>query len=97
MLFLQVICTGKIGHTGISSYIPQYEYLKSITPKEQWGQIKMSESSYFKAPIVLGQLLILYSSLCTALAAPNCYHLRYSKRHLEVFEYFEAPANPESS
>ncbi|KAK3716022.1 hypothetical protein LTR37_006752 [Vermiconidia calcicola] len=37
-----VICVGKISHTGKSSYIEQYEYLKSITPKEQHGQIKMT-------------------------------------------------------
>jgi methionine synthase II (cobalamin-independent) len=37
-----VICDGKISHTGNSSYIGQYEYLKSITPKEQHGQIKMT-------------------------------------------------------
>lgn len=37
-----VICDGKISHTGNSSYIGQYEYLKSITPQEQHGQIKMT-------------------------------------------------------
>ncbi len=37
-----VICDGKISHTGNSSYIGHYEYLKSITPKEQHGQIKMT-------------------------------------------------------
>lgn len=37
-----VICDGKISHTGNSSYIGQYQYLKSITPKEQHGQIKMT-------------------------------------------------------
>ena len=37
-----VICTSKISHTGKSSYIGQYEYLKSITPKERHGDIKMT-------------------------------------------------------
>lgn len=37
-----VICVGKISHTGTSTYIPEYEYLKSITKKEQWGQIKLT-------------------------------------------------------
>ena len=37
-----VICVGKISHTGKSSYIGQYEYLKSITPKELHGSIKMT-------------------------------------------------------
>ena len=37
-----VICTGKISHTGKSSYIGQFEYLKSITPKEKHGDIKMT-------------------------------------------------------
>ncbi len=37
-----VICDGKISHTGNSSYISQYEYLKTITPKDQHGAIKMT-------------------------------------------------------
>lgn len=37
-----VICEGKIGHTGQSSYIGQFEYLKSITAKERHGEIKMT-------------------------------------------------------
>ena len=37
-----MICVGKVSHSGTSSYIPQYEYLKSITPKEQHGEIKMT-------------------------------------------------------
>lgn len=37
-----VICVGKISHTGKSSYIDQLEYLKSVTPKEQHGAIKMT-------------------------------------------------------
>lgn len=37
-----VICDGKISHTGKSSYIDQFEFLKSITPKERHGEIKMT-------------------------------------------------------
>jgi methionine synthase II (cobalamin-independent) len=37
-----VICEGKISHTGKSSYIEQFEYMKSIVPKEQWGNIKLT-------------------------------------------------------
>lgn len=37
-----VICVGKISHTGESSYVGQYEYLKSITPKERHGEIKLT-------------------------------------------------------
>lgn len=37
-----VICDGKISHTGKSSYIGQFEYLKSIIPKERHGDIKMT-------------------------------------------------------
>jgi methionine synthase II (cobalamin-independent) len=37
-----VICEGKISHTGKSSYIEQFEYIKSIVPKEQWGNIKLT-------------------------------------------------------
>ncbi|GAB7347508.1 hypothetical protein MBLNU459_g4410t1 [Dothideomycetes sp. NU459] len=37
-----VICTGKISHTGKSSYIDQFEYMKTLVPKEQWGNIKLT-------------------------------------------------------
>lgn len=37
-----VICDGKISHTGKSSYIEQFEYLKSILPAERHGEIKMT-------------------------------------------------------
>ena len=37
-----VVCVGKISHTGQSSYIDQYNYLKQITPQEQHGRIKMT-------------------------------------------------------
>lgn len=37
-----VICTGKISHTGKSSYIDQFEYLKKILPKEKHGDVKLT-------------------------------------------------------
>jgi methionine synthase II (cobalamin-independent) len=37
-----VVCTGKIKHTGTSCYLPQYEYLKTLVPKENWGDIKIT-------------------------------------------------------
>lgn len=30
------IATGKISHTGTSSFLPELNYLQSILPKEQW-------------------------------------------------------------
>lgn len=37
-----VFCTGKIKHTGESTYIEQFEYLKALLPKERWGDIKLT-------------------------------------------------------
>ncbi|KAF3031915.1 hypothetical protein E8E11_001022 [Didymella keratinophila] len=37
-----VYCTGKIKHTGKSTYVSQVEYLKSLLPKERWGDIKLT-------------------------------------------------------
>ncbi|KAF2153885.1 UROD/MetE-like protein [Myriangium duriaei CBS 260.36] len=37
-----VLCTGKIKHTGKSSYIDQFEYMKTLLPKEEWGNIKLT-------------------------------------------------------
>ncbi|KAF2502821.1 5-methyltetrahydropteroyltriglutamate-homocysteine methyltransferase [Lophium mytilinum] len=37
-----VICTGKIKHTGESTYLEQVEYLKTLLPKERWGEIKLT-------------------------------------------------------
>ena len=36
-----VICTGKIKHVG-STYIEQWEYLKSVVPKERIGDCKLT-------------------------------------------------------
>lgn len=37
-----VICVSKIKHSGTSSYIPQFEYVKGLVPKERWGEIKLT-------------------------------------------------------
>ncbi|KAJ4370209.1 hypothetical protein N0V86_008946 [Didymella sp. IMI 355093] len=37
-----VYCTGKIKHTGESTYVSQVEYLKTLLPKERWGDIKLT-------------------------------------------------------
>jgi len=37
-----IICTSKISHTGKSSYIPELEYMKSLVPKEEWKNIKLT-------------------------------------------------------
>jgi methionine synthase II (cobalamin-independent) len=36
------ICTGKISHTGKSSYVEQFEFLKSITPVERHRGLKLT-------------------------------------------------------
>lgn len=36
------LCTSKISHTGTSSILPQFEYLKTKIPKERWGEIKVT-------------------------------------------------------
>lgn len=37
-----VYCTGIIKHTGESTYVSQVEYLKTLLPKERWGDIKLT-------------------------------------------------------
>lgn len=37
-----VICDGKISHSGKSSYIDQFEYMKTLVPQSQWGNIKLT-------------------------------------------------------
>ncbi|GAW02602.1 methionine vitamin-b12 [Lentinula edodes] len=37
-----VVCTGKISHTGESTYVEQVRYLQSILPEERWGDIKLT-------------------------------------------------------
>ena len=36
------ICVGKIKHTGKSSYAKEVEFMKSIVPKEEWKNIKIT-------------------------------------------------------
>lgn len=37
-----VICTGRIKHTGQSTYIGEFEYMKTLAPQERWGEIKLT-------------------------------------------------------
>jgi methionine synthase II (cobalamin-independent) len=37
-----IICTGRISHTGKSSYLDQFEFLKSITPVERHSGLKLT-------------------------------------------------------
>lgn len=37
-----VYCLDKIKHTGESTYVSQVEYLKTLLPKERWGDIKLT-------------------------------------------------------
>jgi methionine synthase II (cobalamin-independent) len=39
------LATGKISHTGRSSFLPEFEYLKNIVPEAQWGDIKLTLTS----------------------------------------------------
>ncbi|TGO90014.1 hypothetical protein BPOR_0083g00150 [Botrytis porri] len=36
------LCTGKIKHTGKSTLIGQFEYLKTLIPEEKWSDIKLT-------------------------------------------------------
>ena len=36
------LCTGKIKHTGKSTLIDQFEFMKQLIPKERWGDIKLT-------------------------------------------------------
>ena len=39
------VATGKISHTGKSSFLPELQYLQSILPEDQWGNIKLTLTS----------------------------------------------------
>ncbi|KAI7581479.1 hypothetical protein D0869_01523 [Hortaea werneckii] len=39
------VATGKISHPGKSSFLPELEFMKSIVPKEQWKDIKLTLTS----------------------------------------------------
>jgi methionine synthase II (cobalamin-independent) len=36
------VCTGKIRHTGKSTLVDQFNFVKSLVPKERWGDIKVT-------------------------------------------------------
>ncbi|KAJ4474388.1 methionine synthase-like protein [Lentinula aciculospora] len=37
-----VVCTGKISHTGESTYVGQVKHLQSLVPEDRWGEIKLT-------------------------------------------------------
>ncbi|KAK4542698.1 hypothetical protein LTR36_006270 [Oleoguttula mirabilis] len=39
------VATGKISHTGTSSFLPEFEFLKTVVPKENWKDIKLTLTS----------------------------------------------------
>ncbi|KAK5131327.1 hypothetical protein LTR08_000993 [Meristemomyces frigidus] len=39
------MATGKISHTGTSSFLPEFEYLKTVVPKENWKDVKLTLTS----------------------------------------------------
>ncbi|KAF2718531.1 UROD/MetE-like protein [Polychaeton citri CBS 116435] len=39
------VATGKISHTGTSSFLPEFEFLKTLVPKGKWGDIKLTLTS----------------------------------------------------
>ncbi|KAK6438033.1 hypothetical protein LTR95_005770 [Oleoguttula sp. CCFEE 5521] len=39
------LATGKIKHTGTSSFLPEFEYLKTLVPKSEWKNIKLTLTS----------------------------------------------------
>ena len=39
------ICVDKIKHNGKSTYIPELQFVQSLVPKEQWGNIKLTMPS----------------------------------------------------
>ena len=39
------MATGKIVHTGTSSYLPEFEYLKKLLPESEWKNIKLTVAS----------------------------------------------------
>lgn len=36
------VATGKVSHTGNSSYLPEFNYLKTILPQDQWKNVKIT-------------------------------------------------------
>ena len=39
------VATGKLSHTGTSSFLPELQYMQSILPKDQWNRIKLTLTS----------------------------------------------------
>ncbi|KAK0817679.1 hypothetical protein LTR91_019839 [Friedmanniomyces endolithicus] len=39
------VATGKIKHTGKSSFLPEFEYLKTLLPESEWKNIKLTLTS----------------------------------------------------
>jgi hypothetical protein len=39
------VATGKISHTGKSSFLPEFEFLKTVVPQDQWKNIKLTMTS----------------------------------------------------
>lgn len=39
------VAAGKVSHTGKSSYLPELEFMKTLLPKEKWGDIKLTLAS----------------------------------------------------
>lgn len=39
------VATKKLSHTGKSSYLPEFEFLKTLVPKDQWKDIKLTLAS----------------------------------------------------
>jgi len=39
------VATGKISHTGKSSFLPELEFMKATLPENQWKNIKLTLTS----------------------------------------------------
>ena len=39
------VSTGKISHTGTSSFLPEFEFMKTVVPQDQWKYIKLTMTS----------------------------------------------------
>lgn len=39
------VAVKKISHTGTSSYLPEFEYMKTLVPQEEWKNIKITLAS----------------------------------------------------
>ncbi|KAK5115140.1 hypothetical protein LTR62_001837 [Meristemomyces frigidus] len=64
------VATGKISHTGTSSFLPEFEFLKTLVPESQWKDIKVSETSIPDFKLTL--------------TSPSWYHFRYGPKKAYV-------------